>query len=283
MRDALGLGYLPEGAWNGHLRSAVIGPDSSREGMPSVTVLVPRHVVLLVAHITGWPPFIIGSVYLHNSEGLTFRNSVILGRLGYELARRRMPFLLCGDWNMSPAILAASTWLEAMSAQIVATGKPTFHGHTSDTDLDYFVASRCLLHGYGSVASTKMDTRNTNIGYAAPTFEHSIVTCRFKKQAAALKIPVIARFQRYPLEMGKGPNPKVRMKHWLPAHEATDRAVHAAKHYHSAPAIKRCLQTRIGAKLHQRTNAEINKRNAERTPSGSAGARSQTDFEISRP
>ncbi len=82
----------------------------------------------------------LGSVWLKDTEGMSPTNLAILDAITEALGRLHGPWVLGGDWNVTPAELTASGWLNVVDGIIVATNLPTCNGST----YDFFVVARCL-------------------------------------------------------------------------------------------------------------------------------------------
>ncbi len=78
-----------------------------------------------------------GSVYCRSAEGLTELNLDILQDVAVDLASVRGPWVLGGDWNVTPEALAASGWLALVDGTVIAPPTPTCNGSV----YDYFVVS----------------------------------------------------------------------------------------------------------------------------------------------
>ncbi len=78
-----------------------------------------------------------GSVYCRTAEGLTDLNLDILQDIAVDLASVRGPWVLGGDWNVTPEALAASGWLALVNGTVIAPPTPTCNGSV----YDYFVVS----------------------------------------------------------------------------------------------------------------------------------------------
>ena len=83
-----------------------------------------------------------GSIYLRDSEGLSPSNLAILGAATAAICALRGPWILGGDWNMTPATLIASNWLSTVDGVIVAPELPTCNSSV----YDFFVISKSLVH-----------------------------------------------------------------------------------------------------------------------------------------
>ena len=85
----------------------------------------------------------VGSVYLHTAEGLSPDNLQVLHEIAVATKTVRGPWIIGGDWNMDPATLASSGWLDVVGGVIVAPTMPT----TGDATLCYYVVARAIAHG----------------------------------------------------------------------------------------------------------------------------------------
>ena len=84
--------------------------------------------------------FHILSVYLWHSEGLTARNLDLLQTLAQVTSRLRGPWLLAGDFNITPQELVASGWLQLVRRCCCAPLAPT----CGKKMYDFFVTSSSL-------------------------------------------------------------------------------------------------------------------------------------------
>ena len=66
----------------------------------------------------------LGSIWLKDCEGLSPTNLAILDAAAAALGRIRGPWLLGGDWNITPEELHASGWLDVVDGLIVASLSP---------------------------------------------------------------------------------------------------------------------------------------------------------------
>ena len=86
------------------------------------------------------------SVYLWHSEGLTTRNMEILHAAGEAIARFGGPWVLAGDFNMTPSELArAHEWLGRTAGDIVAPATPTCRSTCGGRVIDYFIVDRRIM------------------------------------------------------------------------------------------------------------------------------------------
>ena len=80
------------------------------------------------------------TVYLYDGEGLSRRNLDILQELAFVLSRLRGPWILAGDFNLTPEDLETADWLARIDGVTVAPEGPTCGGRC----LDFFVVPRLL-------------------------------------------------------------------------------------------------------------------------------------------
>ena len=80
------------------------------------------------------------SVYLKDGEGLGDTNSAILTRLAAAIGTVRGPWIIGGDWNLTPKALTDSQWPSIVKGVIHAPHLPTCNAST----YDYFVVSQDL-------------------------------------------------------------------------------------------------------------------------------------------
>ena len=59
-----------------------------------------------------------GSVWLKHVEGLTEDNMAILQVISTALTKLKGPWVLGGDWNVSPDTLVNSGWVESVGGMI---------------------------------------------------------------------------------------------------------------------------------------------------------------------
>ena len=88
------------------------------------------------------------SVYLIHSVGLSPANDAILEELFVVIRQLVGPWIIAGDWNVAPQLLAASQWLLMTEGVIFAPTLPTCNSSV----YDYFVVQKGLA---GSVAGVQ--------------------------------------------------------------------------------------------------------------------------------
>ena len=91
-------------------------------------------------------------------------NVAILEQLTIHLSTLRGPWIIAGDWNLSPDVLQASGWLDTVGGSIVAPSDPTCF----DNVYDFFVISNNLRHAVAGV--TRIDDIGTVPHYGARLF-----------------------------------------------------------------------------------------------------------------
>ena len=89
-----------------------------------------------------------GSLYLRDSEGLSAENLSILDHVAGTLARIRGPWIIGGDWNITPELLLSTNWLSMVHGTIVAPRAPTCHGAV----YDFFVVADGLIPSVAGVS-----------------------------------------------------------------------------------------------------------------------------------
>ena len=87
------------------------------------------------------------SIWPVDSQGLSPTNMAILETVGGILATLKSPWIIGGDWNMSPEVLQESNWPSMVHGSIVATLLATCNWSV----YDYFVVSSCLRHAVAAV------------------------------------------------------------------------------------------------------------------------------------
>ena len=65
------------------------------------------------------------SIYLWHTERLSDRNPALLGHLAKILSSMRAPWVIAGDWNLTPTVLDNSGWITLIKGRIHSAGVPT--------------------------------------------------------------------------------------------------------------------------------------------------------------
>ena len=87
---------------------------------------------------------LVASIYAYTGEGSEVANVELLELVARELASCRLPFVLGGDWNMSPAGLAATGMPARLRAAVVHPDEPTYMAAGCESTLDFFLVSEAL-------------------------------------------------------------------------------------------------------------------------------------------
>ena len=92
--------------------------------------------------------FHLGSVYLHDTVGVMAANNLdLLQEVAAELALVCGGWVVGGDWNCTPAELAATGWLDLVGGAVCAPQAATCNGNV----YDFFVVKRQFQHAVHSV------------------------------------------------------------------------------------------------------------------------------------
>ena len=102
-----------------------------------------RHRVA-AAHVSAIVPggIHIISVYLKDSEGLSEYNLRVLQEVAALTQSLGTPWVVAGDWNVSPAQLQQANWLGVIKGVVFATELPT----CNDNTYDFFVVCQSMAH-----------------------------------------------------------------------------------------------------------------------------------------
>ena len=92
--------------------------------------------------------FHLGTVYLNSSQGLSKANLDILQAMALTLNLLSGPWVIGGDWNVTPIQLLHSGWLSLVKGVVIAPAVPT----CNDSVYDFFVVSESMLYAVHSVA-----------------------------------------------------------------------------------------------------------------------------------
>ena len=83
--------------------------------------------------------------YLHDGEGWSERNLGIMQTLGTTLVALNQPFVIMGDFNMSPEEFDQGDFLSTVNASVVAPDADTFIQGTRRSCIDFFCVASPLL------------------------------------------------------------------------------------------------------------------------------------------
>ena len=84
-------------------------------------------------------------VYLHVGEGWSERNLEIIQTLGSKLVALNQPFVIMGDFNMSPEEFSQCDFLNQVNASVVAPDTVTFKQAGHSSIIDFFVVATPLV------------------------------------------------------------------------------------------------------------------------------------------
>ena len=141
----------------------------------------------------------LGSVWMKDSEGASATNLAILGAITEAISALRGPWVLGGDWNMSPEELVATGWPLVVDGVVVAPGLPTCH----DKVYDYFVVSRGLAHAVVGIQ------RVEDAGFSP----HWPTRLLLRGDARRLQVRQLSRPRLVPASLPMGPLPQPIVPH----------------------------------------------------------------------
>ena len=95
------------------------------------------------------------SVYLFFGEGLSCRNIDLLQAIAGVICELRGPWILAGDFNITPQDLISTGWLQLVGGTVHAPSLPTCNGRV----IDFFVTSATLA--FAVVAATVVSDTGT--------------------------------------------------------------------------------------------------------------------------
>ena len=87
---------------------------------------------------------VVASVYCYTGADAETRNADLLHLVARQLVAVRLPFVLGGDWNQSPADVARTGFPQRLKAFIAVAGEATYVSGGPMTELDFFVVSEAL-------------------------------------------------------------------------------------------------------------------------------------------
>ena len=88
------------------------------------------------------------NVYMDCHDKFGIKNKAIMYNLGIIIAAAKMPYILMGDWQLTPEELASVDWLNTIDVYIVAPDEVTCmlkNRNTSGSIIDYAVVSNWLV------------------------------------------------------------------------------------------------------------------------------------------
>ena len=133
------------------------------------------------------------SVYLKDSEGASETNLQLLQEIAIFLSCLKGPWIIGGDWNMSPQILESTNFTAMVRGVIVAPAAPTCNGAV----YDYFVISEGLQPCVAGVA--RVDDAGLNPHWPARIYLRSDARRHLVRQ--------LVRPRKIPGQLPDGPLP----------------------------------------------------------------------------
>jgi ribonuclease HI len=132
---------------------------------------------------------VLASVYLWHSEGLTDRNLALLYAAGDAVIAHGGPWVLAGDFNMTPEELAvADTWLRRVGGRVFAPALPTCRSSGGGRAIDFFIVDQRIAHAVESVW--------TDLSMEASP--HSAVILRLRSSATTELVKMLRTPCRFP-------------------------------------------------------------------------------------
>jgi hypothetical protein len=151
---------VPRAGWTFAINDAQVTQGEVRQGFSGGTAIgTRRHQGLSTLHgwksfvltearvsIARWQAFIRGgitlaSVYLVTGEGPSESNVGILDELGRTLVTLGRPFVIGGDFQMTPGELQGTGWVQRLGAALVAPPSDGPPSCSSGRTIDFFVAA----------------------------------------------------------------------------------------------------------------------------------------------
>ncbi len=148
-------GRGPNGGWSAGV--AILARPHVGLGLPLVgsEVIQPARAIAARVEPPGCRPCTVVCVYLHDGMGPAQCNMDLLRRTEVCLAAQGedCPYIMGGDFQMTPQEIAAAGFAQESHAVLVAAGAPsgTCRTHQSAREIDYFYVSAGLATGIDSV------------------------------------------------------------------------------------------------------------------------------------
>lgn len=186
------------------------------------TVIAQGRAVIAQAQVPSLPQFAAVSVYLHDQEGFSERNVNILSAIGQHLSELGLPFIIGGDFNMAPELLASTDFAESLRGHItcVESSLGTYEHPNGCSNIDYFVTSSDMAAACRKVAIASDLPISKLHG-------HRGVRLTMALQPASLTKTVPVAVQRLPTEAVFGP--RLPGQDWSHAQHLAEAAVRTAR------------------------------------------------------
>jgi len=136
-----------------------------------------------------------GSIYLISGAGPNLPNIEILKSVAEYIRIVGIPFVLGGDWNMGPADLESTGFLQMVKGRIISTGQKTYVSAGQESELDYFVVSE-ELYPFAKCCY-KVNTSLIS--------KHSPVVLEFETKCKNKRVQKIRRPGKIPVDIPQGP------------------------------------------------------------------------------
>ncbi len=185
-------------------------------------IIEPGRAVAAVMDIEKCRPTLLVSIYLHDGEGLTERNKAILAKVGafVQASGKQWQYVIGGDFNLIPEVLATSSFAHSLSARIVAPRNRrgtcrTIHGAKT---YDYFVVNDALVQGMADITTLEVTGVKT----------HTPVEISFRARLTALRKLTLQK--PTPIKRETVFGPLLPPPRWDDAMAAIEDAVWKARH-----------------------------------------------------
>ena len=99
------------------------------------------------AYLSAAGGIVLYSVYLHDGEGLSERNQLILHLIGERVRAHQLPVIVAGDFNFPVSVLLESGWMRRLQLHVLQphSNVPTFVTKNGASYNDFVLVSSTLL------------------------------------------------------------------------------------------------------------------------------------------
>ena len=133
------------------------------------------------------------SLYLIDTVGLNEANKLILEEVTVAVKSLKGPWVIAGDWNLSPETLAASGFLQMIGGALFSPADPT----CNDNRYGFFVVSKAL--SFAVVGAQRVDGVHMK--------PHRLVRLLLRGDARRFAVRKIIRPPRVSADLPFGPRP----------------------------------------------------------------------------